>query len=133
MPAHGSARFRDPGARLHPRSQKSRAQGPQAAATQEEATEKLLASQAELEELRVNLFEENRKADSKQNEFNLLKSLVDSLEGYPDSIKYLNKNEQWSHDAQLLSELLNVKDEYRTCIEGYLDKYLKFIASNNEE
>ena len=100
---------------------------------QEEATEKLLASQAELEELRVNLFEENRKADSKQNEFNLLKSLVDSLEGYPDSIKYLNKNEQWSHDAQLLSELLNVKDEYRTCIEGYLDKYLNYYVVDTPE
>ena len=95
---------------------------------QQEATQKLLASQAELEELRVKLFEENRKLDSKQNEYNLLKSLVDSLEGYPDSIKYLSKNKNWEHGAQLLSEVLNVNDQYRVCIEGYLDKYLNYYV-----
>jgi chromosome segregation protein len=95
---------------------------------QQEATQKLLASQAELEELRVKLFEENRKLDSKQNEYNLLKSLVDSLEGYPDSIKYLSKNKNWEHGAQLLSEVLNVNDAYRVCIEGYLDKYLNYYV-----
>ena len=100
---------------------------------QEEATEKLLASQAALEELRVSLFEENRKQDSKQNEYNLLKSLVDSLEGYPDSIKYLSKNPQWKNDSQLLSELFNVQDEYRTCIEGYLDKYLNYYVTDTAE
>ena len=95
---------------------------------QQEATQKLLSSQAELEELRVKLFEENRKLDSKQNEYNLLKSLVDSLEGYPDSIKYLSKNKNWEHGAQLLSEVLNVNDQYRVCIEGYLDKYLNYYV-----
>lgn len=98
---------------------------------QNEATEKLLTSQALLEELRVQLFEENRKLDSKQNEYNLLKSLVDSLEGYPDSIKYLNKNAEWNQNAQLLSEVLNVKEEYRVCIEGYLDKYLNYYVVEN--
>ena len=100
---------------------------------QDEATEKLLASQAQLEELRVKQFEENRKLDSKQNEYNLLKSLVDSLEGYPDSIKYLNKNANWNHDALLLSEVFNVQDEYRTCIEGYLDKYLSYYVVDTPE
>lgn len=100
---------------------------------QEEATEKLLTSQAQLEQLRVNLFEENRKLDSKQNEYNLLKSLVDSLEGYPDSIKYLNKNKDWEHGAQLLSELFNVKDEYRVSIEAYLDKYLNYYVVGTAE
>lgn len=100
---------------------------------QQEATEKLLASQAQLEELRVQQYEENRKLDAKQNEYNLLKSLVDSLEGYPDSIKFLNKNAQWSHGAQLLSELLSVKEEYRACIEGYLDKYLNYYVVDTPE
>ena len=95
---------------------------------QEEATQKLLSSQAHIEELRVKQFEENRKLDSKQNEFNLLKSLVDSLEGYPDSIKYLNKNSAWNHNSMLLSELFNVKDDYRTCVESYLDKYLNYYV-----
>jgi len=100
---------------------------------QEEATEKLLASQATLENLRVNLFEENRSLDARQNEYNLLKSLVDSLEGYPDSIKYLNRHDEWNHGAQLLSEVLNVKEEYRVCIESYLDKYLNYYVVDTPE
>jgi chromosome segregation protein len=95
---------------------------------QQIATEKLLASQADLEHLRVSLFEENRKLDARQNEYNLLKSLVDNLEGYPDSIKYLNKNKDWKYGAQLLSEHLQVKDEYRVCIESYLERYLNYYV-----
>jgi chromosome segregation protein len=98
---------------------------------QAEATEKLLASQNELENLRVTLFDENRKLDSKQNEYNLLKSLVDSLDGYPDSIKYLNKNSEWNHSSLLLSEAFNVQDEYRTCIENYLERYLNYYIVDN--
>lgn len=99
----------------------------------DEATSKLLASQELLENLRVNQFEENRKLDAKQNEYNLLKSLVDSLEGYPDSIKFLNKNNNWNHGALLLSEVFNVQDDYRTCIEGYLDKYLNYYVVDTPE
>jgi chromosome segregation protein len=98
---------------------------------QEEATEKLLSSQAKLEDYRVLLFEENRKLDSTQNEYNLLKSLIDSLEGYPDSIKFLNKGSGWNHQASLLSELFNVQDEYRIAIENYLDKYLNYYVVDN--
>lgn len=100
---------------------------------QEEATQKLLDSQALLEEKRVALFEENRKLDATQNEYNLLKSLVDSLEGYPDSIKFLSKNNQWSPNAVLLSEVFNVQDEYRVCIENYLDKYLNYYVVDRAE
>ena len=95
---------------------------------QEEATEKLLSSQSQLEEFRVQLFEENRKLDATQNEYNLLKSLIDSLEGYPDSIKFLSKGSGWKHSASLLSELFNVQDEYRIAIENYLDKYLNYYV-----
>lgn len=95
---------------------------------QQEATDKLLSSQATLEVLRVNLFEENRKYDAKQNEYNLLKSLVDNLEGYPDSIKFLSKNKDLTLGNMLMSELFNVKDEYRKCIENYLDKYLNYYV-----
>ncbi|KXK43402.1 MAG: chromosome segregation protein SMC [Bacteroidetes bacterium OLB11] len=99
---------------------------------QEEATSKLLHSQSILETLRNSLIDENRKLDSKQNEYNLLKSLVDSLEGYPDSIKYLNKHQQWQHNALLLSEAFTVDEEYRKSIESYLDKYLNYYIVENE-
>jgi chromosome segregation protein len=40
----------------------------------------------------------------------------------------LSKNKNWEHGAQLLSEVLNVNDQYRVCIEGYLDKYLNYYV-----
>ena len=95
---------------------------------QEEATAKLFSSQEQLEVSRVNLFEENRKLDAKRNEHSLLKSLVDNLEGYPDSIKYLSKHDTWNHGSLLLSELCNVPDKYRAAIENYLDKYLNYYV-----
>jgi chromosome segregation protein len=100
---------------------------------QEEATAKLLSSQEQLEILRVNLFDENRKLDAKQNEHNLLKSLVDNLEGYPDSIKYLTKHATWNHNTSLLSEVFNVQDDYRASIENYLDKYLNYYVVDTPE
>lgn len=79
-----------------------------------------------LEITKNNLVTENRILDAKKNEHNLLQSLVDSLEGYPDSIKYLQKHPQWQYDAPLLSDVFVVQDTYRTAIEQVLDQYLNY-------
>ena len=95
---------------------------------------KILQSQEEMESLRAKLVEENRKLDSRRNEHDLLKSLVDSLEGYPDSIKFLKKNKEWNNDAPLLSDVFVVKNEYRTALENVLDNYLNYyIVPNTNE
>jgi len=97
----------------------------------EEVKGKILQSQEELETLRAQLVDENRKLDSRRNEHDLLKSLVESLEGYPDSIKFLKKNKEWSSDAPLLSDVFVVQNEYRTALENLLDNYLNFYIVNN--
>ncbi|MES2703354.1 MAG: chromosome segregation protein SMC [Bacteroidota bacterium] len=100
----------------------------------EEVKAKILESQAQMEELRAKLVEENRKLDSRRNEHDLLKSLVDSLEGYPDSIKFLKKNKEWNNDAPLLSDVFVVKNDYRTALENVLDNYLNYyIVANPQE
>lgn len=93
---------------------------------QEEVKAKILDSQAAMEQLRATLAEENRKLDSKRNEHDLLKSLVESLEGYPDSIKFLKKNKEWNNSAPLLSDVFVVQHEYRTALENVLDSYLNY-------
>lgn len=93
---------------------------------QEEVKGKILQSQEELENLRAQLIDENRKLDSRRNEHDLLKSLVESLEGYPDSIKFLKKNDQWGKNAPLLSDVFVVQNEYRTALENLLDSYLNY-------
>jgi len=100
----------------------------------EEVKAKILASQEQMESLRAKLVEENRKLDSRRNEHDLLKSLVESLEGYPDSIKFLKKNKDWDNTAPLLSDVFVVQNEYRTALENVLDNYLNYyIVANPQE
>lgn len=98
---------------------------------QQKTKEHIFETQAQLEVLRNELNEENRKLDAKRNEYNLLKSLIDSMEGYPDSIKFLHKNPEWNSQAPILSDIIYVKEEYRTAVENVLEPYLNYYVVNN--
>ncbi len=93
--------------------------------------EQILQTQQMLDGLRNNLAEENRKLDAKKNEHDLLKSLIDSMEGYPESVKFLHKNAGWNHTAPLLSDIIYVKEQYRTAVENVLEPYLNYYVVNN--
>ncbi len=95
--------------------------------------EQILATQNMLEGLRNELAEESRKLDSKKNEHALLKSLIDSMEGYPESVKFLHNNTGWNHEAPLLSDIIYVKEEYRAAVENVLEPYLNYYVVNNLE
>ena len=95
--------------------------------------EQILQTQGMLEGLRNELAEENRKLDSKKNEHDLLKSLIDSMEGYPESVKFLHNNPDWNHTAPLLSDIIYVKEEYRAAVENVLEPYLNYYVVNNLE
>ena len=97
----------------------------------EEVKAKILESQAQMESYRAKLVDENRKLDARRNEHDLLKSLVESLEGYPDSIKFLKKNKEWNNEAPLLSDVFVVQNEYRTALENVLDNYLNYYLVAN--
>lgn len=93
----------------------------------------ILSTQQSLEVLRQELAAENRTLDSKKNEYALLKSLVDSMEGYPESVKFLHKNQGWNHEAPLLSDIIYVKEEYRAAVENVLEPYLNYYVVNSLE
>ncbi|MFT3844047.1 MAG: chromosome segregation protein SMC [Lacibacter sp.] len=93
--------------------------------------EQILQTQSALESLRNQLADENRKLDSKKNEHDLLKSLVDSMEGYPESVKFLHNNPQWNVEAPLLSDVIYCKEDYRTAIENLLEQYLNYYVVDN--
>lgn len=97
----------------------------------ERTRENIFETQAQLEVLRNELAEENRKLDAKRNEYNLLKSLIDSMEGYPESIKFLHKNPEWNHTAPILSDIIYVKEEFRAAVENVLEPYLNYYVVNN--
>ncbi|MDR3714465.1 MAG: chromosome segregation protein SMC [Puia sp.] len=97
----------------------------------ERTKENILQAQGQLEKLRQELADESRKLDSKKNEHDLLKSLIDSMEGYPESIKFLHKNPSWNHSAPILSDIIYVKEEFRTAVENVLEPYLNYYVVNN--
>ncbi len=92
------------------------------------AATNLLNSQEKLESQRNAWMNENRKLDAKKNEHQLISDLVEKLEGFPESIKYLKKNSDWGIDAPLLSDVFTVDEVYASCIESYLDKYLNYYV-----
>ena len=100
-------------------------------AQHETAKASIFETQAALEELRSKMAEESRTLDAKKNEYDLLKSLVDSMEGYPESVKFLHKNTGWNHNAPILSDILYVQEQYRTAVENVLEPYLNYYVVND--
>jgi chromosome segregation protein len=69
--------------------------------------------------------------DAKENEYQLTKSLVDNLEGYPESLRYLKKNSSEVSHAPLFSDILLCKTEYKSALEIYLEPYMSYFVIDN--
>lgn len=100
--------------------------------TLEEAEAKRLreleATTQEMDTLTRKLADHNRSLDAKRNEFKLTKSMVESLEGFPESIKFLSQQKDWAKNCPLLSDLIYVKEDFRIAIENYLEPYLNYYV-----
>lgn len=99
-------------------------------------SEELLKEKKESADQRLHTFKEeisivNRKLDAKQNEYNLTKSLVDNLEGFPEAIKFLKKHPQWK-DAPLLSDIIACPEDFRVTIENFLEPFMNYYVVDNE-
>ena len=66
--------------------------------------------------------EVSRSLDKTTNEYSLLKSMVDSMEGFPESVKFLAK--KWDGNVPILSDILDVNEAYKAPIEQFLEPYL---------
>ena len=99
----------------------------------EKAKEAIFAAQSDLEQMRSELAVENRTLDAKRNEHDLLKSLIDSMEGYPESVKFLHNNKDWNHNAPILSDIIYVEEEYRAALENVLEPYLNYYVVKDME
>ncbi len=100
--------------------------------TDEENKKKEISElESAIEKTRVDLTQETRTLDARKNEFELTKSLVENLEGFPESIKFLKKNAKWGKEAPLLSDIIYCAEEYRVAIENYLEPYLNYYVVQN--
>ncbi len=89
--------------------------------------EQLSAFEKERQLIRDEINLINRELDAKQNEYNLTKSLVENLEGFPEAIKFLKKSPDWK-DAPLLSDIITCPENYRVTIENYLEPYMNYYV-----
>ncbi|MFQ3213527.1 MAG: chromosome segregation protein [Marivirga sp.] len=85
-----------------------------------------------IELIKDELTQSSRKLDAKENEYNLTKSLVDNLEGFPEAIKFLKKSSKWGKNAPLLSDVLTTAEEYRITIENFLEPYMNYYIVDTE-
>ena len=99
---------------------------------EEEIREQMALANRSIEQQQRYIADLHRQSDAKKNELKLTKSLVDSLEGFPDSIKFLQTNKDWNgQNIPLLLDLINCPDEYKASIENYLQPYLNsYIVAN---
>ncbi|WP_111670977.1 chromosome segregation protein SMC [Algoriphagus litoralis] len=102
-------------------------------AKQEDQDQKIEETNRVIEMIREELTTSSRKLDSKTNEYNLTKSLVENLEGFPEAIKFLKKNPSWGKDIPLLSDLLTTDEKYRVTIENYLESYMNYYVVDTED
>jgi chromosome segregation protein len=88
----------------------------------------LQLSEAEYESLEKQLSGTRRQLDAQQNEFKLTKGLVENLEGFPESIRFLSNQKEWKKRAFLFSDLIYVDQAYRVAIENFLEPYLNYYV-----
>lgn len=89
---------------------------------------KIFDHQEHIEKLREQLAAENRTLDARRNEHDLIQSLIQSWEGFPESIQFLSQSSHWQPPAPLVSDILQVPDQYRKAIEQVLDAYLNYYV-----
>ncbi|MBP3943978.1 chromosome segregation protein SMC [Sphingobacteriaceae bacterium WQ 2009] len=99
---------------------------------EEELQQNITLGEQQLQALRASLMQESRSLDAKQNEYNLTKSLVDNLEGFPDSIKFLKDNAGWKEAYPLFSDILSCEEAYRVAIENYLDSAMNHYVVDSK-
>lgn len=99
---------------------------------EEDVFQRISSLEKTIDMIREEMTETGRKLDARQNEFQLTKSLVENLEGFPEAIKFLKKNVGWTKNAPLLSDILSTSEEYRVAIENYLEPFLNYYIVEHE-
>jgi chromosome segregation protein len=86
----------------------------------------------EKQKITIELSDLKRNRDRTANQRDLIQNMVDNLEGFPDSVRFLSSN--WKKGLVLLSDLIDLPDEFRPSVEAYLEPYLNhFVVADYKE
>ncbi|NNM15044.1 MAG: chromosome segregation protein SMC, partial [Bacteroidia bacterium] len=94
----------------------------------DEAKQHIQENEEVLTEKKNELGKLTRSVDAKTNEYDLTKNLLERMDGFPDSIKYLKKNDDKFHHTPLLAELISCDENYKLAIENYLEPFLNYFV-----
>ncbi|MBL0235161.1 MAG: chromosome segregation protein SMC [Saprospiraceae bacterium] len=97
---------------------------------EEERQATLVTLRSQIDAQTQKIGEINRRKDAKKNEYELLKSMVEKMEGFPESIRFLNQN--WRKDVPVLTDLIYTDEKYRSAIELYLESTLNYYVVHSE-
>ncbi|WP_299699883.1 chromosome segregation protein SMC [uncultured Pontibacter sp.] len=97
-------------------------------AKEESLLQNIERTEGDIEILKGQFVELNRTLDARQNQYNLTKSLVENMEGFPEAIKYLAQSDKWRKPAPLLSDIIVCEPDYKSLIESYLEPYMNFFV-----
>jgi chromosome segregation protein len=81
-----------------------------------------------LNTLKDQRYQVQRQLDSAKNEYDLTKSMVENLEGFPDSVRFLKKSGTWKANAVLLSDVFSCEDAFKVAIESYLEPWMNYYV-----
>ncbi|MCS6823446.1 MAG: chromosome segregation protein SMC [Cytophagaceae bacterium] len=101
-------------------------------ASEKEIAEKITSCEKEIESIKEKITQTNRKLDQKQNEYNLTKSMIDNLEGFPEAIKFLKKNANWGKEYPLLSDIISCEEKYKLALENFLEPFMNYYIVETE-
>ncbi|GAB4486005.1 MAG: chromosome segregation protein SMC [Raineya sp.] len=87
----------------------------------------------ENDSLKEIIIAKNRSLDAKRNEYNLTKSLVENLEGFPEAIKFLKKSPDFDASTPLLSDIFTCQDAFKPAVEAFLDNLLGYYVLENTQ
>ncbi len=100
--------------------------------TEDQLQKTINSTERTIEVIREEKLQTGRKLDARQNEYNLTKSLVDNLEGFPEAIKFLKKKVNWNKNAPLLSDIISCDEKFRVTIENYLEPFMNYYIVEKE-
>jgi len=87
--------------------------------------EKLLKKDADIEQLRNHIQSIKLKAENLTSQRDLLKSMIDSMEGFPESIKFLKKQNK---NLEMIADIIDCEDQYKQSVEQYFEAYLNHFV-----
>ena len=92
----------------------------------EEQTKSIKEKTRLIDQEKIKLAAISRNKDAASNELNLLSDMLNNLEGFPESSKFLMK--EWLAPKPLLSDIFSCQEKYRSTIESFLEPYLNYFV-----